>query len=112
MDKPTPKFRTSEELTKQLNEMAEKLASDDHYCMPSAGLGKLAIINIIRRHMMERRRKDTDPLINSSLEDTSAQSDTSSSCSTPLSSSTKAADKCLSYNAYFKEGKKISAKIY
>lgn len=107
-------------------EIGEKLEKDTYYAMPEASLGKFAIMDIIRRNMMERRRKERDPLpnplLNSSTstddatecEDDSTCSDTTSSSSNLLkysppkdSEDDAIVSKVMTFKMYFKEGECI-----
>lgn len=77
-DQPVPKFRSNEANTQKLHELAEKLARDEEYSMPDAGLKYNAISELIRKHMMERRRRDSDALL-SSMEESDRGSTSSAS---------------------------------
>lgn len=96
-DKPAPKFRSNEANRRKLYEIVDKLSKDEKYTMPNSGLKYNAICELIRKHMMERRRKESDVLL-SSMEETSDGSTSSGS----LASET--AEKVAAYNNQFKKG--------
>lgn len=60
MDSPTPRFRNNPEGMKAFQEVVDTLSKDEDYTFPKAGLGSNAIAQIIRKHMDERRRRETD----------------------------------------------------
>lgn len=45
---------------KAFQEVVDTLSKDEDYTLPKAGLGSNAIAQIIRKHMDERRRKETE----------------------------------------------------
>ena len=45
---------------KAFQEVVDTLSKDEDYTFPKAGLGSSAIAQIIRKHMDERRRKETE----------------------------------------------------
>ena len=77
LDSPAPRFRSNAEGAKQLMKAVETLSNDVDFTFPKAGLGSNAITQLIRKHMDERRRNETDlrPLLSSSSR---SESDTSS----------------------------------
>lgn len=75
---PAPKFRNNPETTKKLQEVVETLANDSEYTFPEAGLGRSAIMEIIRKHMDERRRKESEVKLQSGLSSSQSESDSSS----------------------------------
>ena len=60
MDSPTPRFRNNPEGMKEFQEVVDTLFKFEDCTFPKAGLGRYAITQIIRKHMDERRRKETD----------------------------------------------------
>lgn len=63
---------------KAFQEVVDTLSQDEDYTFPKAGLGSNAIAQIIRKHMDERRRKETEmrlsPSSRSELSDASSTS--------------------------------------
>lgn len=60
LDSPAPRFRNNPEGMKAFQEVVDTLSKDEDYTFPKAGLGSNAIAQIIRKHMDERRRRETD----------------------------------------------------
>ena len=63
---------------KAFQEVVDTLSQDEDYTFPKAGLGSNAIAQIIRKHIDERRRKETEmrlsPSSRSELSDASSTS--------------------------------------
>lgn len=63
---------------KAFQEVVDTLSRNEDYTFPKAGLGSNAIAQIIRKHMDERRRKETEmrlsPSSRSELSDASSTS--------------------------------------
>ena len=103
---PAPRFRNNPGTTKQMLEVVETLSNDNEYTFPDAGLGRSAIMDIIRKHMDERRRKDTELKRNGF----SSQSETDTSPHSTPSGSASSSDsdnkhKAMKVDHYFNAGK-------
>lgn len=59
---PAPRFRNNPDATKKMHTVVDKLAKDEEFTLPRLGLGRNAIMQIIRKHMDERRRKESEQL--------------------------------------------------
>lgn len=101
---PAPKFWNSPEANKKLLQTVDKLAKDEEFIMSRLGLRANAITQIIRKHMDEWRRKESEGLeatgkLNSSL--CSSESDTA--IDTSRESTTDSEDN--KFEDYFNTGK-------
>ena len=78
LDSPAPRFRNNPEGMKAFQDVVDTLSRNEDYTFPKAGLGSNAIAQIIRKHMDERRRKETEmrlsPSSRSELSDASSTS--------------------------------------
>ena len=83
----------------EFHKVVKTLSKDEDYTFKKAGLGSNAISQIIRKHMDERRRKETDMRRSSS-----SQSETDSS-STIGENSPDNACKATQLDDYFNKGK-------
>ena len=63
-----------------MHAVVDKLAKDEEFTLPRLGLGRNAVMQIIRKHMDERRRKESEELDVSGMPSpvSSSESDTSS----------------------------------
>ena len=59
---PAPRFRNNPDATKKMHTVVDKLAKDEEFTLPRLGLGRNAIMQIICKHMDERRRKESEQL--------------------------------------------------
>lgn len=101
---PASKFWNSPEANKKLLQTVDKLAKDEEFSMSRLGLRANAITQIIRKHMDEWRRKESEGLeatgkLNSSL--CSSESDTA--IDTSRESTTDSEDN--KFEDYFNTGK-------
>ena len=103
MDSPTPMFRNNPEGMKAFQEVVDTLSKDEDYTFPKAGLGSNAIAQIIRKHMDERRRRETDMKQSTTSH---SESDTSS---TSGENSPESGEKCKAkqLDDYYNKGKII-----
>ena len=104
---PAPRFRNNPEATKKMLEVVETLSYDDEYTFPDAGLGRSAIMEIIRKHMDERRRKDTE-LKRNGFSSSQSETDTSPHSTPSGSASSSDSDnkhKAMKVDDYFNAGK-------
>lgn len=83
MGSPAPRFRNNPEATKKMLVVVDTLAKDEEFTLPRLGLRRNAIMQIIRKHMDERRRKESEQLeVTGKLSTVSGrESDTSSNVS-------------------------------
>ena len=102
---PAPKFRNNPETTRKLQEVVETLANDTEYTFPEAGLGRNAIMEIIRKHMDERRRKESEVKLQSGLSSSQIESDSSSPSQSGHSSCNGKKHKEMKLDDYFNAGK-------
>lgn len=77
---PAPRFRNNPDATKKMHAVVDKLAKDVEFTLPRLGLGRNAIMQIIRKHMDERRRRESEELDVPGMPSpaSSSESDTSS----------------------------------
>lgn len=87
---------------KAFQEVVDTLSKDEDYTFPKAGLGSSVIAQIIRKHMDERRRKETEMKQSPSSHSESDASSTSGENS-PESGEKKC--KTTQLGDYFNEGK-------
>lgn len=59
---PAPRFRNNLEATKRMLIVVDTIAKDEEFTLGRLGLGRNAIMQIIRKHMDERRRKESEQL--------------------------------------------------
>lgn len=59
---PAPRFRNNLEATKRMLTVVDTMAKDEEFTLGRLGLGRNAIMQIIRKHMDERRRKESEQL--------------------------------------------------
>ena len=59
---PAPRFRNNPEATKRMLVVVDTLAKDEGFTLPRLVLGRNAIMQIIRKHMDERPRKESEQL--------------------------------------------------
>ena len=102
---PAPKFRNNPETTRKLQEVVETLANDTEYTFPEAGLGRNVIMEIIRKHMDERRRKESEVKLQSGLSSSQSESDSSSPSQSGHSSCNGKKHKEMKLDDYFNAGK-------
>ena len=102
---PAPKFRNNPETTKKLQEVVETLANDSEYTFPEAGLGRNATMEIIRKHMDERGRKESEVKLQSGLSSSQSESDSSSPSQSGHSSCNGKKHKEMKLDDYFNAGK-------
>lgn len=55
-------FEITQMQQKKMHTVVDKLAKDEEFTLPRLGLGRNAIMQIIRKHMDERRRKESEQL--------------------------------------------------
>ena len=61
-NKQVPRFRNNPDVTKKVHAVVDALAKDEEYTLPRLGLKRNAIMQIIRKHMDDRRRKESEQL--------------------------------------------------
>lgn len=59
---PAPRFRNNPDASKRMHVVVDTLAKDEEFTLPRLGLRRNAIMQIIRKHMDERRRKESEQL--------------------------------------------------
>ena len=59
---PAPRFRNNLEATKRMLTVVDTLAKDQEFTLERLGLGRNAVMQIIRKHMDERRCKESEQL--------------------------------------------------
>ena len=103
MDSPTPMFRNNPEGMKAFQEVVDTLSKDEDYTFPKAGLGSNAIAQIIRKHMDERRRRETD------IKQSTTSHSESDASSTSGDNSPESGEKCKAkqLDDYYNKGKII-----
>ena len=62
MGSPAPRFRNNPEASKKMLVVVDTLAKDEEFTLPRLGMRRNAIMQIIRKHMDERRRKESEQL--------------------------------------------------
>ena len=86
---------------KAFQEVVDTLSKDEDYTLPKAGLGSTAIAQIIRKHMDERRRKETE------MRQSPSSHSESDASSTSGENSPGSGEKCKATQVddYFNKGK-------